>query len=157
VSAGKGLLAAAHRTDGRGDEALVLGVPGKRWWEHGEVTTYALSRDHTRAMMLSLVDRARDVIRDALAQAGLEPTEVGYYAAHQSTAWLARVTAEHAGLSAAKTPVTFPHLGHMTTANVPFILAQGEREGLLRDGTVAATFTGGAGETWSATVFRWGR
>jgi 3-oxoacyl-[acyl-carrier-protein] synthase-3 len=158
VADGRGLLAASHRCDGTGDRALVLGVPGQRWWSGGgEVTTYAHDRTHTRAMMLGLLDRGRDVILDALGRAGLAASEVGFYAAHQSTAWLARVSAAHAGLERAGTLTTFPYLGHMNSVNVPFILAMGEREGSIPDGTVVSTFSGGLGETWSSLVFRWGR
>jgi 3-oxoacyl-[acyl-carrier-protein] synthase-3 len=157
VSADKGLRGSAHRCDGTGDRALVLGVPGKRWWENGEATTHAVDRAHTRAMMLGLLDRCRDVIHDALADAGLNPDDVEFYAAHQSTPWLAPESAEHAGLRRARAPVTFPYLGHMNSVNVPFILAQGEREGQVRDGTIVATFSGGLGETWTGQVLRWGR
>ena len=92
VADGKGLLASTHRCDGTGDRALVLGAPGQRWWAGGELTTYAHDRTHTRAMMLGLLDRGRDVILDALDRASLTAREVGFFAAHQSTAWLARVT-----------------------------------------------------------------
>lgn len=157
VAAGKGLIAAAHHVDGSGCDALVLGVPGHRWWTAGEITTYSIDRAATRAMLLTITDRSRQALHTALAEAQLRPEDVGFYAAHQGTAWLAQVTADHAGLVNARTIVTFPELANMNSANVPFILAEGERRGLLRDGTVTATFSGGLGETWSSLVLRWGR
>ncbi len=156
VADGSGLLAAVHHADGSGCDALVLGVPGLRWWEVGAVTTYAPDRVATRAMLLTIVDRSGAALRDALTEAGLDPAAVEFYAAHQGTPWLTRVTAAHAGLGNAATVVTFPSLGNMNSVNVPFILAEGERRGLLRDGMVVATFSGGLGETWSSLVLRWG-
>ncbi len=157
VPDGKGLLAAVHQTDGSVCDALTLGVPGKQWWEDGEVTTHAVNRDSTRTMLLGMVDRGRGAIEAALRCADMEPAEVDFYASHQSTPWLTRATKAIAGLDRASTIVTFPHLGNMNSVNVPYILARADREGLLHDGSVVATFSGGLGETWSSLVMRWGR
>jgi 3-oxoacyl-[acyl-carrier-protein] synthase-3 len=157
VSAERGLLAAAHNTDGTNCRALVLGGPDKRWWQGSSITVHPVDRVHTRSMLLSLVDRAGDAIAQTLKDAGLAPRDVDFYAAHQGTAWLADVTREHAGLERAKTLVTFPSCGNMNSANVPYILALAEREGLIRDGSIVVTFGGGLGETWSSLAFRWGR
>jgi 3-oxoacyl-[acyl-carrier-protein] synthase-3 len=157
VAEGRGLLAATHNVNGTNCEALVLGVPDKRWWEDGAITTYPADRTHTREMMLGLVDRSREAISQVLRDAGLSPGDVDFYAAHQGTPWLANVTREHAGLDRAQTLVTFPSCGNMNSVNVPYVLAIGEREGLIRDGSIVVTFGGGLGETWSSLVFRWGR
>jgi len=157
VADGKGVLAAVHQTDGSVCDALTLGVPGKHWWDEGAITTHAVNRDSTRAMLLGMVDRGRGAIATALTEAGLGPTDVDFYASHQSTPWLTRATKAIAGLDRAATIVTFPELGNMNSVNVPYILARAAREGLLRDGAVVATFSGGLGETWSSLVLRWGR
>ncbi len=157
VSDGLGLLAAVHHADGSGCDALVLGVPGMRWWQAGEATTFSIDRAATRAMLLTIVDRSREAIHAALDEAHLLPGDVGFYASHQGTPWLTRVTAAHADISDAATVITFPSLANMNSVNVPFILAEGERLGLLRNGDVVATFSGGLGETWSSLVMRWGR
>ncbi len=158
VSDGKGILAAVHNTDGSGCEALALGTPDGRWWGGGHaLTTYHVDRSQTVRMLLTIVDRARDAIHQALATAGHVPADVAYYVSHQGTAWLTRATAGHAGLSGAATTVTFPSLGNMNSANLPYLLAAGERDGKLHDGDLVATFSGGLGETWSSLVMRWGR
>jgi 3-oxoacyl-[acyl-carrier-protein] synthase-3 len=157
VSDGRGLLAAVHNTDGKRCDALALGVPGKQWWEDGAITTHSLNRESTRDMLFGMVDRGGAAIAAALARSNLGSGAVDFYASHQSTPWLARETKAEAGLDRARTLVTFPMLGNMNSVNVPYILARGEREGLIRDGSVVATFSGGLGETWSGLVFRWGR
>ena len=135
----------------------MLGTPGKRWWQGGEITTYALDRGHTREMLLGIVDRARDTVHATLDRARLGPADVDFYASHQGTIWFTDVTAGHAGLTRARAITTFPRFANMNSVNVPFILALGEREGMIRDGSVVATFSGGLGETWSSVLFRWGR
>jgi 3-oxoacyl-[acyl-carrier-protein] synthase-3 len=158
VSAGKGLLTSVHHADGNQCDALVLGTgPDKRWWEEGAITTHSVNREATRNMLFGMVDRGGTAIKEALSGAGLAPSQVDFYASHQSTPWLTRETKAEAGLDRAKTIITFPYLANMNSVNVPFILAAGEREGLIGDGSIVATFSGGLGETWSSMVLRWGR
>ncbi len=157
VSEGRGLLAANHHTDGTNCDALVLGKQDRRWWEDGEITLRSLDRAHTRGMLMTLVDRAGIAIAETLGTARLSARDVGFYACHQGTAWLTRVTQQQAGLEAAATVATFPQFGNLSSANIPLILAIGEREGMLRDDAVVVTFSGGVGETWSSLCFRWGR
>ncbi len=158
VADGRGVLAARHYTDGRYPRALVLGVAEGGWWDGAApITTQHLDREHTRQMLLHLVDRSREAIHGALADAGLGPADVGFYASHQGTAWLTQVTAAHAGLAHADTIVTFPRTANLNSANIPLILAEASRAGRLRDDGIVVTFGGGLGETWSATVLRWGR
>jgi 3-oxoacyl-[acyl-carrier-protein] synthase-3 len=157
VPDGKGILSALHNTNGASCHALVIGVPNKRWWDDGKCTLYPLDRDHTRAMLLNLVDRAGEAITGALSAAHLAPRDVDFYAAHQGTAWLTRATAAEAGIEHAKTVVTFPQFGNLSSANIPLILAIAEREGMVRDGSVVVAFSGGTGETWSSVCLRWGR
>lgn len=157
VSDGRGVLSMVHNTDGSGAEAIAVGVPGKRWFDDGKTTLYCPNREQTRDMLLHLADHARDAIRDALAKAAMTPGAVDFYASHQGTAWLTKLTAQHAGIAHASTVVTFPAFGNMNSVNLPMILAIAEREGQLRDGHVVVTFAGGAGETWSSMCLRWGR
>lgn len=157
VSDDKGVLADQHYADGTACHALVLGVPGRRWWEAGEIVLHSVDRQHTRMMVMSLLDRGRDAIARCLAEAGLTTEDVEFFATHQGTAWFTRATAEHAGVEHARTVVTFPQLGNLNSANIPVILAMAERDGLLRDGSVVVTFSGGVGETWSGVCLRWGR
>lgn len=157
VGDGNGVLAARHHADGRSCDALVLGVEGKRWWQDGAIALQSNDRGHTRAMLLTLVDRAGAAIAATLADAGVAPADVDFYASHQGTVWFTRETAAHAGLARADTLSTFPALGNLNSANIPMILALAEQRGLLRDGMIVSTFAGGVGETWSSMCLRWGR
>lgn len=157
VSSGKGVLASVHQANGNACNALVIGVPGRRWWDEGKSTLYALDRQHTRAMLLNIVDRAGDAIAAVLAGAGLGPADVDFYAAHQGTAWLTKATAAQANIEHAKAIATFSTLGNLSSANIPLILAIAERQGMLADGSVVVGFSGGTGETWSSVCLRWGR
>jgi 3-oxoacyl-[acyl-carrier-protein] synthase-3 len=153
----RGMLAAVHNADGHTCNSLVLGVPGRHWWELGEVTTYTLDREHTRNMIRTLVERAGETITEALHKASVARESVDFYASHQGTVWFAKATAAQAGLDVAKTLNTFPSLANMNSVNTPYVLAMGVRNGMVRDGSIVVTFSGGLGETWSSIVMRWGR
>jgi 3-oxoacyl-[acyl-carrier-protein] synthase-3 len=156
VSEGKGLLASTHRTYGEYHTGLILGVPGDRWYVRKPVL-YSADPKIGRAMILKLAELSKEVVTDALDQAGATRDEVGFYASHQATPWLRRVTQEHIGLKSARFVDTFPWTGSLLPCNAPLQLAVAEREGLLKDGDLVATFTGGGGTTCSGTVLRWGR
>jgi 3-oxoacyl-[acyl-carrier-protein] synthase-3 len=156
VGTGQGVLASIHNANGAASESLVFGVPGKRWWDDGRIELYAPNHQHTRAMLMTLVDRAGETISQALAAAGVTAADVDFYAAHQGMPWLTRETAAHCGLGHAKTIATFAAFGNLSSVNLPLILALGEREHLIREGSIVVTFSGGIGETWSSLVLRWG-
>lgn len=157
VSQGKGLLSSSHFADGTNCNALVFGVPDKRWWEPGTMTYYSQDRVRLRSMLLTLLDRAEEAIGTALSGAGIAASNVDFYASHQGAAFYTRATAAHAGLEKAKTLSTFPMFGNVNSVAIPLILAMAEREGMIRDGSTVVTFAGGAGETWSSLCLRWGR
>lgn len=157
VGAGRGVLSQAHFTDGKLSDALTCGVKGKSWWDDGRVYAYAPNGRSSREMLLNLVDCAQEAVGAALAQAGLRPDDVDFYACHQPTAWLRQVTQPELGLSRAKSLDTFRWAGTLSGANLPLVMHAARKEGMLVDGDVVAMFSGGTGMTWSGTVMTWGR
>jgi 3-oxoacyl-[acyl-carrier-protein] synthase III len=157
VSQDRGILGSAHHTDGSTHSVIVTGVPGKRWYEEGRTWWYPTDRIAAKQVILGAVTCAKQVVNEALTIARCRPQDVDFYASHQATPWLRRVTQEFAELSNARFVDTFKWTGGLTACNVPFCLAMGAREGLLRDGDLVATYAGGNGITWSSVVLRWGR
>ena len=157
VSPGYGLLSRVDRTDSSLGHTLACGVPGRRWFEEGRVVLYFEDPAQARAMVLRLVDYGAEAAQRALAQAGLSARDVGFYACHQGTSWLVRVTRAHLGLEHAQIVDTFPTTASVGACNVPLQLTLAKAEGKLVPGDVALLFTGGSGITYSATVLRFGR
>jgi 3-oxoacyl-[acyl-carrier-protein] synthase-3 len=154
---GSGLLAGEHCTDGSLAEAMVAGIPGRRWYDGGRIWWYPRDRNAAQTLFLDVADRAAGVVGAALASAGVSADQVDFYAAHQPTAWFRQVTQEHLGLDCARSLDTFPWAGSLGAANVPLVLGTASDEGLLRDGDIVVTHSGGLGVTWSSQVLRWGR
>lgn len=157
VADGYGLIGSAHHTDGSRHRALVVGVPDRNWYDGGRVMAYSADPRASFQMLLTIADRGRDSMRQALSAAGLAAADVSFYAAHQGTKWIRRLTQDAMGLTSARSVDTFAQFGSISGANLPLILALGEAEGLLRDGDVVSLFGGGTGETWASMILRWGR
>jgi 3-oxoacyl-[acyl-carrier-protein] synthase-3 len=156
VKEDRGILAYAHGTDGGAHKAVVHGVPGKRWYEDGRVVAYSEDRAAAQGVILGAVDRCKQVVTDALLKAGCTPHDVDFYAGHQGGPWLRRVTQEFTGMDRANWIDTFARFGNLGAANIPFILSLAEREGMLHDGDLVATFSAGSGQTYGSVALRWG-
>jgi 3-oxoacyl-[acyl-carrier-protein] synthase III len=154
---GSGLLAGEHCTDGSLAEAMVAGIPGRRWYDGGRIWWYPRDRTAAQTLFLDIADRAAGVVGAAMDSAGVASDQVDFYAAHQPTAWFRQVTQEHLGLERARSLDTFPWAGSLGAANVPLVLGTASDEGLLGEGDIIVTHSGGLGVTWSSQVFRWGR
>jgi 3-oxoacyl-[acyl-carrier-protein] synthase-3 len=156
VSEGHGIIGRCHNTDGTNNRAIVIGVPGKHYTALGQTFIYPGELRDTANMVLSTVDRGKEAITAALAQAAVGPHQVEFFAGHQGMVWLREVIQAHAGLVNARAIDTFKGFANLSAANLPLILAMGERDGLLRPGQCVAAFSGGAGEVWSSMILRWG-
>ena len=157
VAEGYGILGRSHHTDGTRHKAVAISVPGKRWYDEGKNVFHVVESDLGRGLILSVADHAKEAIEEALTDAGLTKADVSFYACHQGTQWIRKVTQDHAELSHARTVDTFEWAGSLMSGNQALVLAMAEREGMLKSGDVVSTFSGGLGETWSSLVIRWGR
>ncbi len=157
VSEGKGILGAGFLTDGNYYKSMNTHTKhGGPWWTGPSFLSPGDSKV-ARMMLLNMPEWTRQTIHDALHEAGHKPDEVDYYASHQGTVWLSKVTQEYAGMSNARSFSIFPLLASLSTSNVPTVLAFGEREGMLRDGDLVVMQAGGGGVTNVSLVMRWGR
>jgi 3-oxoacyl-[acyl-carrier-protein] synthase-3 len=157
VAAGRGVLAATHRTDSRHPLTLAATVPGRRWYDDGKVVLHAPDSAGSHRVFIAIPDQARDVVGEVLARAGRRPDEVGFFASHQGTPWVREIVQDYAGLGGARTFDTFPFTASLFACNVPMVLRHAEDRGLIQDGDLVLMFGGGTGVTYGATLVRWGR
>lgn len=156
VARGKGILGQSHHTDGTLSRTIVCGVPGRQWYDEGRCVLYMMDPLEGRRMILAIADYSKQTIHEALAQAELRAEDVRFYASHQGTFWLRALTQEYTGLLGASSADTFASTTSLVAANIPLLLAEGQRSGSLKDGDPVVMFSGGSGITWSAVVLRWG-
>ncbi len=157
VSEGHGILSVTHATEGSVYGGCVTGVPGKRWYDEGQVVIYLENPRGARDQFLRIGDTARPLMDEALSKAGLTHAQVDFLACHQASAWLPPAVAEHTGLAHARRSDTFPWAASLSGANLPLVMSAAQRDHVVRDDDVVAMYSGAAGMTASAMMFRWGR
>jgi len=151
-----GLLATVHRTDGANPRALIASVPAGRWYDGGRIVLHRGDIQAARRGFLDAADRALEVVGGALRDAGCAPGDVNFFAVHQGTPWLRRVTQESLGLTRARWVDTFSTTGYLFGASIPLILETAQQRGMLAADDVVVMYGGGVGATYGATVMRWG-
>ena len=151
-----GLLATVHRTDGTYPRALIACVRDGRWYDGGRIVLHRGDLQAARRVFLETADRAIDVVGAALREAACAPDEVDFFAVHQGTPWLRRVTQESLGLTRARSVDTFATTGYLFGASIPLVLETAQRRGMLAADDLVVMHGGGVGSTYGAVVMRWG-
>jgi 3-oxoacyl-[acyl-carrier-protein] synthase-3 len=150
-----GVLATVHRTDGSHPRALVASVRDRRWYDPGRVVLHRGDLAAAFRVFLETADRAVEVVGAALREAGAEPGEVDFFAVHQGTPWLRRVTQDAIGLHRARSVDTFATTGYLFGASIPLVLETAQRQGMLTRDQLVVMHGGGIGATYGAAVVRW--
>lgn len=103
------------------------------------------------------VRRVPEVIEKALFRANLTPDQVDWLLLHQANQRILDAVADRLSIPAPKVISNMAEYGNTSAASVPLALDQWVRAGKIQPGDVIASAGFGAGLTWGATVFRWGR
>jgi 3-oxoacyl-[acyl-carrier-protein] synthase III len=156
VSSGRGLLSAAHRTDGSVHRALVCTVESANWWDDGRVLTATPDRDATRRMVLMGADCASAVVTEAIEKSGFTVDDIDFLACHQPTAWFQGMIRDHLDLGAVETVDIYSSVGTLSAANLPLVLHTAEATGKLHEDDLVLMYQIGSGMTYSASLLRWG-
>src|SRR5262249_19616924 len=110
-----------------------------------------------RKVFLAIADQAKEVVDAVLDGAGARHDDVAFFASHQGTPWVRRVSQDYAGLAHARSLDAFPDTGTLFAANIPLVLRRAEDQGRLAPGDLTLLFGGGTGVVYGAMLMRWGR
>jgi 3-oxoacyl-[acyl-carrier-protein] synthase III len=91
-----------------------------------------------------------------LAEVGLSVDDVDLYVPHQANKRIIDHAASKLGIPEEKVFVNVDRYGNTSSASIPLCLAQGEREGRLRNGMRVLMTGMGAGLTWGSAYTVWG-
>lgn len=103
------------------------------------------------------VKQVPEVIEKALYRAGITADQVDWLLLHQANQRILDAVADRLGIPREKVISNLAHYGNTSAASIPLALDPEVREGNVKPGDVIACSGFGAGLTWGATVFRWGR
>jgi 3-oxoacyl-[acyl-carrier-protein] synthase-3 len=91
-----------------------------------------------------------------LAEVGLTVDDVDLYVPHQANKRIIDHAASKLGIPDEKVFVNVDRYGNTSSASIPLCLAQGVREGRLKEGTRVLMTGMGAGLTWGSAYTVWG-
>jgi 3-oxoacyl-[acyl-carrier-protein] synthase-3 len=95
------------------------------------------------------------VIKEALASADLNVSDVDLLIVHQANARLIEAVGTALGISPHKVPITLDRYGNTAAASVPITLDEAHASGRLRNGDIVVLASVGGGMTAGAVVLRW--
>lgn len=103
------------------------------------------------------VRRVPEVIEKALFRANLRVEQVDWLLLHQANQRILDAVGERLEIPPAKIISNLAQYGNTSAASIPLALDEFVRQGTIQAGDTIVTSGFGAGLTWGAVVFQWGR
>jgi len=103
------------------------------------------------------VKKVPEVIEKALFRANLTVEQVDWLLLHQANQRILDAVAERLGIPDHKVISNMGEYGNTSAASIPLALDERVRTGQVKVGDIVASSGFGAGLSWGAVVFRWGR
>ena len=94
-------------------------------------------------------------IKHILKKTELEPDDIKYYILHQANRRILELIAKRLKVDMDKIPMNLDHYGNTSSASIPILLDELNRNGLLEEGDKIVLSGFGGGLTWGATLVEW--
>jgi 3-oxoacyl-[acyl-carrier-protein] synthase III len=155
------LLGFELRSDGSQNHCLTLAYQPQPYALTPEVTI-AQGRYHPITMngqevYRFAVKQVPEVIEKALFRAGLTVDQIDWLLLHQANQRILDAVAQRLHIPPEKVISNLALCGNTSAASIPLALDAEVRQAHIRPGDVIAAAGFGAGLTWGATIFAWGR
>jgi len=154
---GTGVLSVRVGADGSQGDMLTIPAGGsERPASHETVA----ARDHFIKMrgneLFKYAVRAMEqVSRDALAEAGRDPSELALLLPHQANQRIIDAAAERLGIAGERVMMNIERYGNTSAASIPILLDEVVRNGNLKEMELVELVAFGGGVTWGAGVIEW--
>jgi len=96
-----------------------------------------------------------DVVREAVKENKLQPSEIDWLIPHQANIRIIRSTAQKLGISLDKVVVTVDKHGNTSAASIPLALDIAVKDGRVHKDQLVLLEGVGGGFTWGAVLLRW--
>lgn len=103
------------------------------------------------------VAKVPEVISKALFRAHLGTDDIDWLVLHQANQRILDAVAQRLQIPEQKVVSNLAHYGNTSAASIPIALDEAVRQGQIRSGDTIAASGFGAGLTWGAAIFQWGR
>ncbi|MCC7039260.1 MAG: ketoacyl-ACP synthase III [Burkholderiales bacterium] len=146
-----GIVTAHLHADG--SHRHILCAPGAI--QHGAITGTPFVHMDGAAVFKFAVKVMADVAFEALAAAGLSPTDVDWVIPHQANIRIMDATMKKLHLPEERLVVTVDVHGNTSAASIPLALDTAVRDGRIRRGQHVLLIGVGGGFTWGSVLVRW--
>lgn len=103
------------------------------------------------------VDKIPEVIEKALFRANLTVEQIDWLLLHQANRRIIDSIAKRLNIGEHKVLSNIADYGNTSAASIPIALDEAVRQGRIKPGDVIAASGFGAGLSWGATIFQWGK
>ena len=103
------------------------------------------------------INRVPDAIDKVIHQANLTSGDIDWLILHQANQRIMDAVAERLQISPEKVVSNVAKYGNTSAASIPIALNEAVRSGKIQAGDTIATSGFGAGLSWGAAIFKWGR
>jgi 3-oxoacyl-[acyl-carrier-protein] synthase III len=103
------------------------------------------------------IDRVPDAIDKVIYKANLTSANIDWLILHQANQRIMDAVAERLNIAPEKVISNVAKYGNTSAASIPIALNEAVRAGKIRVGDTIATSGFGAGLSWGAAIFKWGK
>jgi 3-oxoacyl-[acyl-carrier-protein] synthase-3 len=103
------------------------------------------------------VQKVPEIIDKALFQANLSVDQIDWLLLHQANQRIIDAVAQRLNIPEHKVISNLAQYGNTSAASIPLALDEAVRQGKIKPNHIVATSGFGAGLTWGAAIFQWGR
>lgn len=155
------LLGFELRSDGKQNDCLKLSYQSGSQELTGNVSvgsgSYRPITMNGREVYRFAVQKVPEVIEKALFHANLNTEEIDWLLLHQANQRILDSVADRLKIPQDKVLSNLASYGNTSAASIPIALDEAVRSGKIQPGDVIAASGFGAGLTWGAAIFKWGR
>jgi 3-oxoacyl-[acyl-carrier-protein] synthase-3 len=156
-----GLLGFELRSDGSQNDCLTLAFQPQPQVLVDDITigqgTFQPIAMNGQEVYRFAVKRVPEVIEKSLFRANLSVDQVDWLLLHQANQRILDAVAQRLGIPSHKVISNMAKYGNTSAASIPIALDEVVRAGKVKSGDVIAASGFGAGLTWGAAIFRWGK
>ncbi|BAU14332.1 3-oxoacyl-ACP synthase [Leptolyngbya sp. NIES-3755] len=103
------------------------------------------------------IKRVPEIVEKALFRANLSVDQIDWLLLHQANQRILDAVADRLKIPPEKVISNLAKYGNTSAASIPLALDEAVRDGLVKSGDTIAASGFGAGLTWGAAIFQWGR
>ncbi len=103
------------------------------------------------------VQKVPEIIDKALFQANLNVDKIDWLLLHQANQRIIEAVAQRLNIPEHKVITNLANYGNTSAASIPLALDEAVRQGKIKPNDIIAASGFGAGLTWGAAIFQWGR